>query len=152
MRLEILTVVSLTCVGRWGACTQSKDVIFQFDKDVFLFSLGEERNEEGWLSHGNSAMLRTRMTIDKFRTSWELQLLLWVFLRWTCWSSRGHTQSHLSKGCCYFILFCLGGPIFSLFALNVLLLISSAVLNLIPIMGATKNWLLLFPLNCLCGQ
>lgn len=46
LRLEILTVVSLTCVGRWGACTQSKDVMFQFNKDLFLFSLGEERSEE----------------------------------------------------------------------------------------------------------
>ena len=34
--------------------------------------------------------------------------------------------------------FCLGGPIFSLYALYVLLLISFAVLNLIPIMGAKK--------------
>lgn len=42
----MLSVVSLTCVGRWGACTQSKDVMFQFNKDLFLFSLGEERSEE----------------------------------------------------------------------------------------------------------
>lgn len=46
LRLEILAAVSLTCVGRWGACTQSKDVMFQFNKDLLLFSLGEERNEE----------------------------------------------------------------------------------------------------------
>ena len=45
-RIEILTVAFLTCVGRWGARTQSKDVMLQFNKDLFLFSLGEERNEE----------------------------------------------------------------------------------------------------------
>lgn len=46
MRLEILSVVSLTCVGRRGSCTQSKDVMFQFNKDLLLFSLGEESSEE----------------------------------------------------------------------------------------------------------
>lgn len=44
--LEILTVVFLTCVGRWGACIQRNDVMFQFNKDLFLFSLGEQRDEE----------------------------------------------------------------------------------------------------------
>lgn len=43
LRLKILTVVSLTCVGRRGGCTQSKDVMFQCNKDLFLFSLGEEQ-------------------------------------------------------------------------------------------------------------
>lgn len=41
--LEILSVVFLTCVGRRGARTQSKDVMFQFNEDLLLFSLGEER-------------------------------------------------------------------------------------------------------------
>ena len=46
LRIEISTVVCLTCVGRLGDCTQSKDVMFLLNKDLFLFSLGEKRNEE----------------------------------------------------------------------------------------------------------
>lgn len=43
---ELPSVVSVTCVGRWGACTQDKDVMFEFNKDLFLFSAEEERSEE----------------------------------------------------------------------------------------------------------
>lgn len=46
LRLKIVSVLSLTCVGRRGTCTQSKGVMFQFNKDLFLFSLEEEGNEE----------------------------------------------------------------------------------------------------------
>lgn len=40
------STVSLTCVGRWGAHTHSEGVMFRFNKDLFLFSLEEEGNEE----------------------------------------------------------------------------------------------------------
>lgn len=36
----------VTCVGSWGTCIQRNDATLQFNKDLFLFSLGEERNEE----------------------------------------------------------------------------------------------------------
>lgn len=47
-----LKIDSVLVLCRWpvwadgGTCTQSKGVMFQFNKDLFLFSLEEEGNEE----------------------------------------------------------------------------------------------------------
>lgn len=84
--------MSLTRVGRRATCTQSKDVMFQFNKDLFLFSFGEERNEEVDLTRGSSAMASIRTIIYKFRYSWELESFPpWVFVGWTCSGLAGRT-------------------------------------------------------------
>lgn len=82
-------------------------------------------------------MLWTWMTIDKFITSWDLQLLLWVFLRWTYGFKR--TCTGTPKLVLLLLQsFCLGGPIFSLLSLYFSLLISSAIFRLNPVPDAMK--------------
>lgn len=44
-RIEIV-IVFLTCVGRRGSYTQRKDVMFQSNKDLFLFSIWERKKME----------------------------------------------------------------------------------------------------------
>lgn len=46
LKRQCCSAVSLTCVGSWGTYTQSKGVMLQFNKDLFLFSVEEEGNEE----------------------------------------------------------------------------------------------------------
>lgn len=101
----------LTCVGRGGARIQRHDVMFQFNKDLFLFSLGEERNEE--VDSAMGALLRRGRGSDL--TSWELQFFVVGVSKMDMQGfSRTHTHTGTHELVLWLLQFvCLGGPIFS---------------------------------------